>query len=434
MYQGIASEDVVIRMGRAWLLSFFGAGGLRIGRIEAAIKRIQGALGPDAPYGINFIHSPDHPEREEELVELLFRYQVTQIDAAAFMSITPSLVHYRARGLSQYPDGNINIGHRIMAKVSRPEVATAFLSPAPERFVQMLRDSGRITEEQARLSQEVPMCDDLCIESDSGGHTDKGILQTLMPVMLLLRDDIMQRYRYAKPVRVGAAGGLGTAQAVAAAFVLGADFVLTGSINQCTVESGTSDLVKDMLMDANIQDMDMAPAGDMFELGAKVQVLKKGVFFSVRANKLYALYSNHESWEEIDPKTRTQVEERYFKRTFDDIYREIKERYAASNPALIERVERNPKQKMAFVFRWYFIYSTDAALAGRKESKVDFQIHCGPALGAFNQWVKGTDVADWRKRHVDEIAWMLMDGAARHLQDYFAEVERPNLVRLDPRD
>ena len=50
--------------------------------------------------------------------------------------------------------------------------------------------------------------------------------------------------------RLGAAGGLGVPEAVAAAFVLGADFVLTGSINQCTAECGTSERVKDMLQQA----------------------------------------------------------------------------------------------------------------------------------------------------------------------------------------
>ena len=72
-------------MGRARLLGFFGAGGLSLTRVESAINRIQDALGPDAPYGFNFIHSPDHPAREDELVDLFFRYRVRQIEAAAFM-------------------------------------------------------------------------------------------------------------------------------------------------------------------------------------------------------------------------------------------------------------------------------------------------------------------------------------------------------------
>ena len=121
----------------------------------------------------------------------------------------------------------------------------------------------------------------------TGGHTDQGVALALMPAMFRLRDDLMARHRYHRKIRVGAAGGIGTPHAAAAAFVMGADFILTGSINQCTVEAGTSDAVKDMLQEINVQDTAYAPAGDMFEIGARVQVLKKGLFFPARANKLH---------------------------------------------------------------------------------------------------------------------------------------------------
>ena len=87
------------------------------------------------------------------------------------------------------------------------------------------------------------------------------------------RDAAMAAHAYRKPLRVGCAGGIGIPEAVAAAFVLGVDFILTGSINQCTVEAGSSELVKDRLQEMQVQDTDYAPVGDMFEIGAKVQVL-----------------------------------------------------------------------------------------------------------------------------------------------------------------
>ena len=70
---------------------------------------------------------------------------------------------------------------------------------------------------------------------------------------------------------------------------------------------------------------------------------------------------------------------------------------------------------MALVFRWYFIHSMRLAMHGSTEQKVDYQIHCGPALGAFNQWVKGTELESWQKRHVDVIAEKLMNGTAEYL-------------------
>ena len=63
---------------------------------------------------------------------------------------------------------------------------------------------------------------------------------------------------------------------------------------------------------------------------------------------------------------------------------------------------------MALVFRWYFRYSTDVAMAGKADARVDYQIHCGPAMGAFNRWVAGTELADWRARDVADIAERLM--------------------------
>ncbi len=162
-----------------------------------------------------------------------------------------------------------------------------------------------------------------------------------------------------------------------------------------------------MLQQMNVQDTEYAPAGDMFEMGAKVQVLRKGVFFPARANKLYDLYRQYNSLDELDGKTRKQLQEKYFKRSFEEIFEEAKTYYPSEE---IKRAERSPKQKMAIVFRWYFGNSTRLALSGSPGQEVDYQIQCGPALGAFNQWVKGTSLENWRNRHVDEIAVKLMEG------------------------
>ena len=52
----------------------------------------------------------------------------------------------------------------------------------------------------------------------------------------------------------------------------------------------------------------MAPAADMFEMGVKVQVLKRGTMFAMRAPKLYELYRTYPSWEAIPAAERVQVE------------------------------------------------------------------------------------------------------------------------------
>lgn len=415
MYKGIASKEMVIRMGQAGMMGFFGAGGLMPSRIEAEIQAIQHALCNGQPFGSDLVHLPSNPKLEEEIVDIYLSLDVKHVEAAAFLTITPALVKYKAKGLSNIST-RINCGNKILAKVSRPEVAEAFLSPAPEHIIVSLRSEGKITQEEAEWLRTIPMADDICVEADSGGHTDGGVAYALMPAMLKLREECALRYGYTQKVRMGAAGGIGTPEAAAAAFLLGADFIMTGSVNQCTVEAGTSEIAKDLLQAMNVQDTEYVPAGDMFEFGAKVQVLKKGLFFPARANKLYELYRQHQSIDELDVKTRAQLEDKYFKRTFEQIYQDCVDYHT---PQEILKAEQNPKHKMALIFKWYFGHCTKLALEGDEENRINFQIPCGPALGAFNQWVKGTELENWRKRHVDEIGLGIMEGAAELLQNRY---------------
>lgn len=413
MYMGIASKDIVVKVAKAGMVGYLGTGGVKLEKIEEDIKYIKRELSNGEAYGINLLNSP----KEAATVDLYLKHGVRNIEAAAYMQMTLPIVLYRLKGLSRGADGSVTIDNKIMAKVSRPEVAEHFFSPAPDRILKKLLEANSITKEQAELSKEVPMADEICVEADSGGHTDQGVAYALMPAMLKLREEMAKKYNYKRKVMIGAAGGIGAPEAAAAAFILGADFVLTGSINQCTVEAQTSDVVKDLLEQINVQDTTYAPAGDMFELGAKVQVVRKGVFFPARANKLYALYQQYNSLDEIDEKTQKQLQERYFKRTFDEIYNDCKEHHS---PDEISRAEKNPKQKMAMVFKWYFWYSTQMALKGDESGKVDFQIQCGPSLGAFNQWLKGTELESWKNRHVDVIGEKLMVDTAEVLNQRFS--------------
>ncbi|MBS1159648.1 MAG: fabD [Proteobacteria bacterium] len=421
MYHGISSVDMVVALARSGLLGFFGGGGLALSTIEDAIVRIQESIPPGAPYGVNFIAHTHYPELEEQLAELLLIHGVRTIEASAFMEVTPALVRYRAKGLVDEGGGRIVARNRIIAKVSRPDVGAQFFAPAPSRVVDKLLASGAITPGEADLLALVPMADALCVEADSGGHTDQGMPFTLIPAVLRVRDALQPNYP-AHPLYVGAAGGIGTPEAAAAAFVMGADFILTGSINQCTVEAGTSDLVKDLLQDMQVYDTDYAPSGEMFEMGSQVQVLKKGIFFPARANKLVALYRQHESIDELDAKTRQQLEERYFQRSLEAVFEELRGHCPAAE---LERAERSPKHRMALIFKRYFRDASRWALAGDSAHKVDFQIHCGPALGAFNQWVAGSELAPWRARHVDRLAERLMSETAALLLSRFALLQSP---------
>jgi len=413
MYKGIASSNLVIRMARAGMLGFFGAGGLPMETVESEIKLIQAALSEGTPFGVNFIAHLQRPHMEEALTDCLLRNGVRIIEASAFMEVTPALVRYRAKGLSQSGRG-VQVENRIIAKVSRPDVAAQFFAPASERLLEKMLSAGQLTPDEAELLRQVPMADAVTAESDSGGHTDQGMPFTLIPSILKVRDAAAEKSPHFGPLFVGAGGGIGTPEAAAASFVLGADYLVTGSINQCSVEAGTSEAVKEMLAEMNVYDTAYAPSGAMFELGSKVQVLKKGLFFPSRAEKLVSLYHQHESLEAIDAKLARQIQDRYLKRSFADILIEIQD---GASEEETDRIQRMGKYRMAQTFRCYFSDATRWALAGDMDHKVDFQIHCGPAQGAFNQWVSGSELNCWRDRHVDDIAHRLLDETASLLSN-----------------
>ena len=333
------------------------------------------------------------------------------------------VVRFRLAGLYEAPDGQVRSRHFVMAKVSRPEVAQRFLAPAPVKLVQALVDQGYVTADQARLANRLPVASDLTVEADSAGHTDAGVMATLLPAMRLIQHRTHAQYQYDQPVRLGAGGGIGTPETAACAFLLGADYIVTGSINQCTIEAGISATAKDMLGRMGVRDTAYAPAGDMFELGARVQVLKKGVLFPVRANRLYELWRRHEGIDQIDRKVRLEIQDKFFARSFEDVWLETQEHYARVAPLELERA-RQPRVRMAMIFKWYFVHSTRLALAGDASQKANYQLHCGPALGAFNQWVADTPLASWQDRGVASIAVLLLEQTSQYLHDRLHELNR----------
>lgn len=411
MAGGIASENLVIALGRERILSSFGAGGLSPDRIAAAIHRLQQAL-PHGPYAFNLLHNPHEQSLERKIVDLYLNSRVTTVEASAFLDLTPNIVYYRVAGLSLNPNNQIEINHKIIAKISRREVATKFLQPAPPKILKILINQGLITEFQAHLAAQVPMADDITVEADSGGHTDNRPLVCLLPSILELRDQIQSQQQYKTPVRVGVAGGIATPHAAIAAFMMGAAYIVTGSINQACVEAGTCQHTKQLLAQAEMADVMMAPAADMFEMGVKIQVLKRGTLFPVRAQKLFELYKTYNSISEIPPAEREKLEKQIFAKSLEAVWQETTTYLSQRNPEKLQQALHNPKLQMALIFRWYLGLSSRWSSAGEKGRELDYQIWCGPAMGSFNDWVRGSYLADPQNRRIVDLAIHLMRGTA----------------------
>ena len=412
MANGIATTRLVIEMGKAGMMGFFGAAGLGPARVEAAIDELAGTLGTRATWGSNLIHSPNEPELEATVADLYIRRGVRRVSAAAYMALTPYVVRYACSGLRQLPDGRIHRDNFLFAKISRPEVARHFLSPAPAEMLNALVQAGQLTADEARLARHVPVAEDITVESDSGGHTDNQPLTALFPTIVDLRDQLAVQHGFTRPVRVGAAGGLGTPRAVAAAFALGAAYVLTGSVNQGCVESGLDASGRAMLAQADLADVVMAPAADMFELGVEVQVLKRGTMFGVRAKKLYEVYRTHASWDEVPAAEQASIEKQILRQSFAEAWASTRSFWAGRDPREVAHAEKDPKHLMALTFRAYLGQSSKWAIAGLSDRRMDYQIWCGPAMGSFNRWVKGSFLEDPAQRRAVQVAYNLLEGAA----------------------
>jgi trans-AT polyketide synthase/acyltransferase/oxidoreductase domain-containing protein len=412
MANGIASARMVAGLAKAGMLGFFGAAGLPHDRVAEAVSELVRSLEPGQAWGVNIIHSPGDPAREERTADLLIRSGVPAVSASAFMSLTPAIIRCAAAGLRTDSSGCIVRARRVFAKVSRAEIAERFMSPAPADMLQSLVARGLLSEREAQLAAMVPVAEDITAEADSGGHTDNRPLSVLLPAMLQVRGRVTARHARYPRIRIGAAGGLGDPGSVAAAFALGADYVLTGSVNQAATEAGLSEDAKALLADADYPDVAMAPSADMFELGVKVQVLKRGTMYPARASRLYEAYLRYDSLEAIEAGARARLEREIFRMPLEQVWQETRKYWSEQGPAELARAESSPKHQMALTFRWYLGLSTRWAIAGLTDRRSDYQLWCGPAIGAFNRWVAGSFLADPAQRSVVQIARNLLEGAA----------------------
>ncbi|MDO8806620.1 MAG: PfaD family polyunsaturated fatty acid/polyketide biosynthesis protein [Elusimicrobiota bacterium] len=434
MANGISSTQLAEALGLAGMLGFYGAAGQPLEEVEKAIDRVQS--GPAFSCGFNLINSPSEPALETALVDLYLRRGVRLIEASAYINLTLPLIRFRTAGIRRNAAGEIEVPNRVIGKVSRTEVATRFFSPPEDKFLKELVSRGELTPDQAGLASKIPVAEDVTAEGDSGGHTDNRPLVNLLPTIIALRDRLQERHSYSAGLRVGAGGGIATPEAAAAAFMMGAAYIVTGSVNQACVEAGTSGIVKKLLAAAEQADVAMAAAADMFEMGVKVQILKRGTMFAMRANKLYEYYRAYNSFGEIPAEMRAVLERDYFRAPFEEIWGGTREFFLRRDPAQAERADRDPRHKMALVFRWYLSQSSRWPLAGDESRKLDYQVWCGPSMGAFNEWAKGSFLEQPEARDAVTVAHNLLAGAAALTRLHALRCQgiavAPRLARQEP--
>jgi PfaD family protein len=167
-----------------------------------------------------------------------------------------------------------------------------------------------------------------------------------------------------------------------------------------------------MLSETRQADVTMAPAADMFEMGVTVQVLKRGTMFPMRAARLYELFRTFESLDQIPVQEREKLEKNLFRAPLKEIWEETRSYFLKRDPKEAERGDRDPKHRMALVFRWYLGRAAHWAKEGDSSRKIDYQIWCGPAMGAFNEWASGSALQSPDRRGVVNVAMNILFGAA----------------------
>ncbi len=102
----------------------------------------------------------------------------------------------------------------------------------------------------------------------------------------------------------------------------------------------------------------------------------------------------------------------------------------------MERAEKDPKHRLALVFRSYLGQASRWANAGVADRALDYQIWCGPAMGAFNEWAQGTFLQAPENRRVATVARNILYGAAVLTRAHFLRCQGvaldPETVRIEP--
>ena len=124
------------------------------------------------------------------------------------------------------------------------------------------------------------------------------------------------------------------------------------------------------------------------------------------------VYLAHDSIESIPADVRARLEKEALGQSLDSVWAETVGFWSKRDPHELTRAEASPKHKMALCFRWYLGLSSRWAIVGDAGRKLDYQVWCGPAMGAFNRWVRGSFLEAPSGRSVVQIARNLLEGAA----------------------
>jgi len=141
-------------------------------------------------------------------------------------------------------------------------------------------------------------------------------------------------------------------------------------------------------------------------------VLKRGTMFAPRAKKLAHLYRAYPTLESIPSDETADLERHVLGMTVAECWSATRDFWLDRDPDQVAKAEADPRHRMALTFRSYLGLSSRWSIEGNHGRRLDYQIWCGPAMGAFNAWTAGSFLAAPENRAVAQVANNLMEGAA----------------------
>ncbi|KJK59192.1 hypothetical protein UK12_05775 [Saccharothrix sp. ST-888] len=411
---GVGSAGLVEALGRAGLMGFHdirpgtAGSGAPVGGTVPGGAVAGGALLGGVPLG--------RSGAEAATVDALLGQGVDRVESDHPLGPSRELVRFRCSGAHLDASGRPTAVRHVLARVHGPDHAAAFLSPPADAVLDALVRDGDLTDEEAAAGRRLPVACDVWTDAGSGWRTHTADTGQLLCSVRRVAEQAAVAHGYREPLHVGVGSGVGGPESAAAAFALGADFVVTTGINLCAEESPVPAAVRELLAAVGPADTGWAPAADHFELGARVRVVRRGTLFPARANRLLRLYRTHRAYGDIDSRTRRHIESAVLGRPFEELCEGLcAELRAAGRP-----VPDGPRRRMALAFRWYLEESARWAIRAEPGRSADYQLRCGPELAEFNRaasapGASGSAPSGGPDRSVAGIADWIMSGAAELL-------------------
>ncbi len=253
-------RDVVVEASKAGAIGVLGAVGFTPDQLAVQLDWIDARVG-DKPYGVDVVMPEKDPWAEEQDLDQLHNKLKSLIPAETVAFARKILMD---AGVPELPEGVRHEGdylvrstaatarHHVEIALKHPKVrliANALGAP-PADVIALIKESGRLVAglcgdaSQARKHADAGVDIIIAQGTEGGGHTGEIGSLVLWPEVI---DAVA-------PVPVLAAGGIGTGAQIAAALMLGAQGVWTGSLWLTTVESDLTEQQRELLIKARTRD------------------------------------------------------------------------------------------------------------------------------------------------------------------------------------